>query len=393
MLHLNALIAQEIAESLGAVVIPVSRCKKPLYRFWRRLNHAGCLTKEMLELYSEETNIAIVQGSPSSGLISIDFDEPGAAEVVTELTSGPGGNLGVAKSEVNALAAGGATNIRDALQAGLDLLPPGSDRRKVLVFLSDGMKTAGGDPSDPAFLNQFATEGVKVYAVGFGTEGGSGLAGLDLNLLSTLATQGSGGLFHVAENSTQLDKFFIEAVGGAIESELVVDPEGYLAPRQVVEVDAGLGSKDLNATFIATWDEPTTKVELALRSPSGLLITEANAASFGGKVQFTRRPGYVFAKVSPPLPTGPSRAHAGTWSMIIRNQGSLTTRYMANVLADSTVRFSLATPFPAGRDCFEPGDQIEFSALLKGAAPEALAQAVITVQPFVPAAGIGEVFS
>ena len=324
---------------------------------------------------------------------TIDFDEPGPAEVVTELTSGFGGNLGVAKSEVNALAAGGATNIRDALQAGLDLLPPGSDRRKVLVFLSDGMKTAGGDPSDPAFLNQFAAQDVKVYAVGFGTEGGSGLAGLDLNLLSTLATQGSGGLFHVAENSTQLDKFFIESVGGAIESELVVDPEGDLAPREVVEVDAGLGSKDLNATFIATWDEPTTKVELSLRSPSGLLITEANAASFGGKVQFTRRPGYVFAKVSPPLPTGPSRAHAGTWSMIIRNQGSLTTRYMANVLADSTVRFSLATPFPAGRDCFEPGDQIEFSALLKGAAPGALAQAVITVQPFVPAAGLGEVFS
>ena len=324
---------------------------------------------------------------------TIDFDEPGAAEVVTELTSGPGGNLGVAKSEVNALAPGGATNIRDALQAGLDLLPPGSDRRKVLVFLSDGMKTAGGDPSDPAFLNQFAAQDVKVYAVGFGTEGGSGLAGLDLNLLSTLATQGSGGLFHVAENSTQLDKFFIEAVGGAIESELVVDPEGDLAPGRAVEVDAGLGSKDLNATFIATWDEPTANVELSLRSPSGLLITEANAASFGGKVEFTRRPGYVFAKVSPPLPTGPSVSHAGTWSMIIRNQGRVTTRYMANVLADSTAHFSVATPIPAGRDCFEPGDEIEFSALLKGAAPGALARAVITVQPFVPAAGIGEVFA
>ncbi len=88
MLHLNALIAQEIAESLGAVVIPVSRCKKPLYRFWRRLNHAGCLTKEMLELYSEETNIAIVQGSTSSGLISIDFDDPEALDEFLTLNPG-----------------------------------------------------------------------------------------------------------------------------------------------------------------------------------------------------------------------------------------------------------------------------------------------------------------
>ena len=46
------------------------------------------VTKEMLELYSEETNIAIVQGSPSSGLISIDFDEP---EALNEfLTLNPG---------------------------------------------------------------------------------------------------------------------------------------------------------------------------------------------------------------------------------------------------------------------------------------------------------------
>ena len=324
---------------------------------------------------------------------SIDFDEPGAIEMVTELTSGPGGNLNTAKSEVDALSAGGATNIRDALQTGLDLLPPGSDRRKVLVFLSDGMKTAGGDPTESAFLNQFSAEDVNVFSVGFGTEGGSGLAGLDLNLLSTLSTQGPDGLFHVAENSTQLDKFFIEALGGAIESELVVDPEGDLAPGQSVEVDAGLGSKDLTATFIATWDDPAASLQLTLRSPTGLLITEGNAASFGDKVQFTRQPGYVFARIKPPLPSGPSSSHAGTWSMIIRNGGRITTHYMANVLADSTAHFSLATPLPAGRTSYEPGDHIEFSALLRGAAPGALRQAVIKVQPFVPAIGIGEVFS
>ena len=324
---------------------------------------------------------------------SIDFDEPGALEMVTNLTSGPGGNLATAKSEVDALSAAGGTNIRAALQTGLDLLPPGSDRRKVLVFLSDGMKTVGDDPTESSFLNQFSAQGVNVFSVGFGTEGGSGLAGLDLNLLSTLSTQGPDGLFHVAENSTQLDKFFIEALGGAIESELVVDPEGDLVPGEAVEVDAGLGSKDLTATFIATWDEPAVDLELTLRSPSGLVITEGNAASFGDKVQFTRQPGYVFAKINPPLPSGPSSSHAGTWSMIIRNGGKITTHYMANVLADSTAHFSLATPFPAGQTSYEPGDHIEFSALLRGADPGALSQAVVTVQPFVPAVGIGEVFS
>jgi hypothetical protein len=75
MLHPNALKAHEIAEALGAVVIPVHRSKKPKYRYWRGLEYAKCLTKDLLELYDDETNIAVVQGEPSSGLISIDFDD------------------------------------------------------------------------------------------------------------------------------------------------------------------------------------------------------------------------------------------------------------------------------------------------------------------------------
>ncbi len=75
MLHPNALKAHEIAEALGAVVIPVYRSKKPKYRYWRGLEYAKCLTKDLLKLYDDETNIAVVQGEPSSGLISIDFDE------------------------------------------------------------------------------------------------------------------------------------------------------------------------------------------------------------------------------------------------------------------------------------------------------------------------------
>ena len=74
MLHPSALKAHEIAEALGAVVIPVYRSKKPKYRYWRSLDYTKCRSKELLSLYDEHTNIGIVQGVPSSGLISIDFD-------------------------------------------------------------------------------------------------------------------------------------------------------------------------------------------------------------------------------------------------------------------------------------------------------------------------------
>ena len=55
-------------------MIPVYRSKKPKYRYWRSLDYTKCRSKELLSLYDEHTNIGIVQGVPSSGLISIDFD-------------------------------------------------------------------------------------------------------------------------------------------------------------------------------------------------------------------------------------------------------------------------------------------------------------------------------
>ena len=64
MLHPNALKAHGIAEALGAVVIPVYSSKKPKYRYWRGLDYARCLTKDLLKLYDGETNIAVVQGEP-----------------------------------------------------------------------------------------------------------------------------------------------------------------------------------------------------------------------------------------------------------------------------------------------------------------------------------------
>ncbi len=325
--------------------------------------------------------------------VTTEFDEPGAIEQVTPLTSGSGSNLASAKAAVNNLTAGGGTNIRGGLQRGLDLLPAGSDRRKVIVFLSDGMKTSGGNPEDPAFLQQFVNQDVNVFSVGFGTEGASGNSGIDVDLLSSLSNTGPDGFFQVAENSTQLDKFFINALGGAIESELIVDPEGDIAPGGMVTVDAGFGTQDRAGTFILTWDDPQAKLALYLRSPSGLFIYAGNVANFGDKVSLTSEPGYAFYKVKPPLPAGPSSDHGGNWEMIIHNTGQRTTHYMANVLADSTINLSLATRPPFGASAFATGDMIDLNATFSrtGAAPFANAQ--LTVYPSVPVAGLGDMFS
>ncbi len=328
-----------------------------------------------------------------SSSVTTEFDEPGAIEQVTPLTSGSGSNIAAAKAAVDGLSAGGGTNIRGGLQRGLDLLPAGSDRRKVIVFLSDGMKTSGGDPQQPSFLQQFTNQNVNVFSVGFGTEGASGNAGIDVDLLSALSNTGADGFFQVAENSTQLDKFFINALGGAIESELVVDPEGDLASGQTATVEAALGKQERAASFILTWDNPSANLQLYLRSPSGLLIYPGNISSFGDKVSLVSEPGYMFYKVNPPLPAGPSQDHSGAWEMIIHNTGGPTAHYMANVLADSTINLALSTKPPLGASTFTTGQSIGFHATFSrtGAAP--MAKAHLTVYPTVPVAGLGDMLA
>ncbi|MCP4709485.1 MAG: VWA domain-containing protein, partial [Planctomycetes bacterium] len=123
--------------------------------------------------------------------ITIDF---GPTDQLTDIGSG---NITDAKDAVDGLDAGGNTDIRGALQQGLDLLTAdgANERRKVLVFFSDGKKTAGGDPSEDAFLQQFDDNNVYVYSVGFGTEGASGNSGIDIELLQLLSNSAEHSFF------------------------------------------------------------------------------------------------------------------------------------------------------------------------------------------------------
>src|ERR1019366_7831905 len=125
-----------------------------------------------------------------------------------------------------------------------------------------------------------------VYSVGFGTRGGDELTGIDTGLLQLLANVNPSeqGFFHVTESSMSLDKFFVNAVAGAVRSEVVVDPEGDIAAGDTQTVNAMFSSQDSSATFIVSWDRPSGSLDLGVRGPSGFEVNAANAAFFGSQV-------------------------------------------------------------------------------------------------------------
>ena len=319
---------------------------------------------------------------------NIDFDDGGGS--VTGFSSG---NVGNAKTQVDNLSAGGQTDIRDALDTGLGMIPTGNDRRRVIIFFSDGEKTDGGDPTESTFLQQFSNKDVKIFSVGFGTKGAEGYAGLDIDLLETLANTGDDGFYHVTEEPTGLDKFFVNAVAGAVGSEIVVDPVKDVPAGGTEMVEVDLSSQASVATFILTWDNPGADLDLALIGPNGSRVTPGNAASFGDGVERQTASAYEIVTLHLPLTGGPNREHGGTWTMEVTNSGGSAVTFSASAVAESTVTADSSQPPKPDADGFNPGDSVDLGMRMSQQGGTPVTNAAVTVVPEKPVVGIGDLLS
>ncbi len=328
--------------------------------------------------------------------VTTEFVAPPPA--IGSITAYTAANTAAAKAEINTLALGNATNIRDALQRGLDLLTAqdGTARRRVLVFFSDGMATAGGDPTDAAFLQQFADNNVTVFSVGFGTQGGSGLSGIDIPLLQTLATSGPAGFYQVTLSDLDVDKFFVNAVAGAVDTSIIVDPIATIGGGQTQTVPVSVGEQDGVVQFVLTWDNPANNLDLSVRGPSGQVINAGNFALFGGRVTRTAPVGasYEILTVSLPVAAGADVDHGGGWQMIIHNTSGAAVKYSASAIGQSTVRLEMAPPQSAsGGGTFLPGEPIPLEVFLHEDDQVPITSAVVRVTPTVPATDVGAILA
>ena len=298
-----------------------------------------------------------------------------------------------AKNQVDGLSAGGQTDIRDGLDTGLGMIPTGNDRRRVIIFFSDGEKTDGGDPTESSFLQSFTSKDVKIFSVGFGTKGASGYAGLDIDLLETLANTGDNGFYHVTQEPTGLDKFFVNAVAGAVDSEIVVDPVKDIVGGGTEIVDVDVSSQASVVSFVLTWDNPSADLDLALVGPSGTRITPANASSFGDRVAREAAAAYEILTLHLPLTGSANQEHGGTWEMEVSNSGGQTVEFSASAIAESTVNAESAQPPKPDADGFNPGDSVDLGMNISQQGGNPVGNASVTVVPEKPVVGIGDLLS
>jgi len=304
-------------------------------------------------------------------------------------------NLQDARDAVNKLTPGTTTNIRAALRRSLNefISKPAGNRRRSLIFFSDGMKTAGGNPSDPSFLAQFGENNINVYCVGFGTPGGGDYEGIDVPLLDAISNVTEHGLFLMKETAVGLDKFFVNAVAGATRAEAILDPEGNVSAGHTHYVPVSVTEQEAWVNFILTWDNPNEDLDLALRSPSGIVIDAARAETMD-QIKVVSADTYKIMRVIYPLSTGPADEHAGSWTMLISNPADQgVVNYSASTIARSTIHAELARPKPTEGDTFAPGDPIPLRVTLYQHAGIPIETAVVTAIPTVPRASSGNLLS
>ena len=319
-------------------------------------------------------------------------------------------NQAAATTAVDGLVADGLTNMTDALLEAYDLLTAGgdNDRQKVLVLFSDGVPTdhspglpedprdLSTDDGDPADLDSFTDAGIRIYSVGFGTEGEGGVAGIDIDLLEDLSNVGDEGFYHVTGSALDLDKFFVNAVAGAIDSEVIIDPTGTVAAGDEVEAtDVPVNSQDSRVTFVLTWHSETTEdVNIAVRAPSGLVIDSSNAASFGNLVSLTEADTYQLLEVHLPLSTGGEDDHVGSWTVVVDNDGARSVDYSVSAITQSTLRMDVDVDEPSGgQDYFVPGDPVPFTVTLTGDDRVPLGYSDVSLLPIVPIANLNSILA
>jgi hypothetical protein len=221
--------------------------------------------------------------------------------------------------------------------------------------------------------------------VGFGTEGASGNAGIDVELLQLLAQSTDHGFFHVTQSSLGLDKFFVNAIAGAVDNDVIIDPIRTIAPGETHTLDVPITCQDYSSTFILTWDSPSENLNLSLETPSGIVISSSNAGLFGNHLSTINRSSYKLIKINYPIVTGVSEEQGGTWKMRISNPSTTTSiKYSSSAISESSIHMTMDIPPPAPNSFYTPGSAIPLNVDLFQNGSEPITTSVVHTRPNVP---------
>lgn len=148
---------------------------------------------DIIETSTDGTQDGTIGGGSHIGIVSFS----GTATQDTQLIT----SVAELKAAVDALDAGGSTNHEDAFTKALELFDPQSANTKVMVMVTDGVTTAGGDAD--AIATAAKAAGVTIYIIGL-----SGNGGIDETALRQWSSQPDSQFVSIAPSDAELEAIF-----------------------------------------------------------------------------------------------------------------------------------------------------------------------------------------
>jgi hypothetical protein len=130
----------------------------------------------------------------------------------------------------------------------------------------------------------------------------------------------------------RLSKYFLQILAGVTNTNIVIDPDGFILPNMKIRIPFELNEADIDTTVILLTDIAGI-VQLTVETPTGEVIDPFVATGFGGVYGVgTNMNYYRFTLPVPPIGGGGGPgSNAGTWFAVLE----------INVVELRKVRFSL----------------------------------------------------
>lgn len=239
-----------------------------------------------------------------------------------------------AQNAINAMVAGGMTNIIAGVDEAVDQLTTiasPNDRQVVFVF-SDGKHNTpfGSDLMD--INTPVVSNDLLLYSLAIGTD----VSGAILEQVAM--NSGGDALEHQTATVSELQKFFISVAASAVDLATLVDPLYEMNVGDSDSLTAHVTDADKNLTFTMNWDTPNQNAfDVSVKTPSGCTIgTIFNVPG----VDIRRGQTHRHIKIPLPYRCGYDWDKAGEWTLEFTAQKNREhmTRLIAQAYSDSNLR-------------------------------------------------------
>ncbi len=275
----------------------------------------------------------------------------GAAVGVATFSAGsesvlvPTDDIGAVRSAISGLSIHGNTDMLAGIRVGIDQLAGSTAPDKAILYLSDGMDTAGNSPeSIIAAANDAAASGIKIYTIGFGDQGL-----LDEPLLKNIA-DATGGTYGYADASAAMS-----LVGQFTKSQVVrtgatplFETTGAVGQGQTADMGVATMPKvhgDLQV--VLAW--PGSDMDVRLVDPSGAVIASGY-------------PGLTITKTARTAQVTVAGAKPGDWQLSV--VGVQTSSAQEPFYTLAAFRETSETPVPTRGGAGTAGDGSEALILI-----------------------------